>query len=391
MFNMSLAEEQELDQQLEPKLEWARRHTIETEQFVQDATRLLSSTSDRMESIKKQVFFSRCWKMLSGETKSLENAHVNDLIQAQKMAFRFIHLLQENDLMTAHSLLTLRNNLLTLQLKEKETRVMLSDLAKRTLERFQQLENRVEELEINQALHGWGLILSELDYVDKYPGRNMRLLRIINDFYNIKSSGWSYWDYLFLSRSLKTVDIEPKVEISMGSFIDSLVEEIYSSEHGFEQFSNLVLETAAKPTIERYSESIISNISSQSFCIIHSCHFRYVYDYSTIDTLSSHLNIDAPSAMKMLLKRFIGELNVNPDTKVTLRDMAFEILGCMWIARHLLAGVSETGNSSVHDNETESTGPESNSSSSDTSNSGSKKGNIFKTILSNIPNIKGSR
>ena len=99
----------------------------------------------------------------------MERANTADLIQMQKASLRYINMLQEQQMMTAHSLLTLKNNLVTLAIKEEETRNLVGLLAERTLQRFQDLEKRVDQLEISQNLQGWLLTLEDRDYDVNYP------------------------------------------------------------------------------------------------------------------------------------------------------------------------------------------------------------------------------
>ncbi|WP_279059856.1 hypothetical protein [Bilophila wadsworthia] len=99
----------------------------------------------------------------------MERANTADLIQMQKASLRYINMLQEQQMMTAHSLLTLKNNLVTLAIKEEETRNLVGLLAERTLQRFQDLETREDQLEISQNLQGWLLTLEARDYDVNYP------------------------------------------------------------------------------------------------------------------------------------------------------------------------------------------------------------------------------
>ena len=183
-------EQQELDEQLEAKLSWAAERSAEAEQLAFDATRMLSCTAERLDTVKNQGFFERCWSSLSGKTGEIERANTADLIHMQKLSYRYISLLQERDLMMAHSMLAIKNNLLTLAVKETETRNLVAELAQRTLDRFERLEERVEQIEVTQNLHGWFLTLSERGYEQRYPTPFFRMLRVINDFYAIRDDDW---------------------------------------------------------------------------------------------------------------------------------------------------------------------------------------------------------
>ena len=54
----------------------------------------------------------------------------------QKIGYRYINMLQQKQLLAAHSILTLKNNLNALAVKDVETQKLIADLANATNERF---------------------------------------------------------------------------------------------------------------------------------------------------------------------------------------------------------------------------------------------------------------
>lgn len=182
-LSMTKAEEKALDSKVEQMMGWANTRRAEAEQLAMDSARLMACTTDRLDKLRNQGFFKRCWNRFSGKAGEMERANVNDIIQMQKMSFRYVNMLQEQQLLMAHSLLSLKNNLMSLAVKEEETRNLIGLLAQRTKERFERLEKRMEKVEISQNLQGWLLGLEERDYDRIYPTEYMRLFRVINDFY----------------------------------------------------------------------------------------------------------------------------------------------------------------------------------------------------------------
>ncbi len=148
MFNFTTNELAKINDILDPKLAWAKTRTVETQQLALDATRMLSCTEGRLQEYYDKGFFKRCWYTLSGKTGSLDRANQNDLIYMQKISWRYLNLLQERDLMLAHSLITVRNNLLTLAIQEEETRKDITQMANRIYDRFTCIEQRVDNLEV---------------------------------------------------------------------------------------------------------------------------------------------------------------------------------------------------------------------------------------------------
>lgn len=323
MLALTEKEIQSIDGMLESKMAWARSKSAEAEQLALDCTRLLSCTEERLGQIRNQGFFKRCWNQLSGQTGAMERANTADLIQMQKASLRYINMLQEQQMMTAHSLLTLKNNLVTLAIKEEETRNLVGLLAERTLQRFQDLEKRVDQLEISQNLQGWLLTLEDRDYDVNYPTPYLRLLKIIDDFYGYKSDGWNYNDMLFMRKALRTVGLNPKEQISMNMFMDTLVEEI--KKQGFDTYRELLI--AHLPSDKGdFGYFAIENVSSQVFTTLNGIYTQYTDKSEVIEALSDELSISPEAALKRLLARTISKLNVDLDCQLPLSDIAAEML-----------------------------------------------------------------
>lgn len=332
MLALTEKEIQSIDGMLESKMAWARSKSAEAEQLALDCTHLLSCTEDRLGQIRNQGFFKRCWNQLSGQTGAMERANTADLIQMQKASLRYINMLQEQQMMTAHSLLALKNNLVTLAIKE-ETRNLVGLLAERTLQRFQDLEKRVDQLEISQNLQGWLLTLEDRDYDVNYPTPYLRLLKIIDDFYGYKSDGWNYNDMLFMRKALRTVGLNPKEQISMNMFMDTLVEEI--KKQGFDTYRELLIAhlPSDKGDLGYFA---IENVSSQVFTTLNGIYTQYTDKSEVIEALSDELSISPEAALKRLLARTISKLNVDLDCQLPLSDIAAEMLVGLKLTNQLL-------------------------------------------------------
>lgn len=334
LLAMDDTEVRALDSKVEQMMDWAKDRQAEAEQLAQDSARLLGCVSDRMEKLRKQNFFIRCWSRFNGDAASAERANAGDLIEMQKIAYRYVNMLQERQLLLAHSLLSLKNNLYSLAIKETETRELINELAKRTLLRFEKLENRVGQLEISQNLQGWLLGLEERDYEEKYPTEYMRLFRVINDFYRIKNDNWNYNDLMFMRKAIRTVKIDPKTRLSLNKFIDSLIDEILNENVGFSKYSDAITE-ADSGEIQNYSTFAIDNLSSPVFSTIHGLHTQFIDRLDIVETLQEELNISQSEALKKLLRNSIAQMNIDLDYEFPLAETAIEILGCMRLMERL--------------------------------------------------------
>ena len=313
----------ESDVLLEKKIAWAKERQAEAEQLALDAARLLSCTDDQLNKLSKQGFFKRCWNAFSGKNASLERANTANLLQMQKMSLRYITMLQEQQLMTAHSLLALRSNLLTLAAKQEETQELIIALAEKTLARFEALEGRVDQMEITQNLQGWLLTLEDRDYDRKFPTPCLRLMRVINDYFGYKKDGWNFKDVLFLKKALRTVRLDPQKELSMDDFIEALVDEI--SEEGFEAYSELLL-AHAPANVENPCQFLLDNVSLQAVTTVNGLYTQFHEKQEVVEELSENLNCTPEEAFKKLLKGSIARMNVDMAHPVVLSDLAAELL-----------------------------------------------------------------
>lgn len=331
---MTRAEEKSIDSQVEQMMDWAKTRSAEAEQLALDSARLMACTTDRLDRLKNQGFCKRCWYRFTGKAGEMERANTNDIIQMQKMAFRYVNMLQEQQLLMAHSLLSLKNNLISLAVKEEETRNLIGMLAQRALERFEKLENRVDQLEISTNLQGWLLGLEERDYDRKYPTQYMRMFRIINDFYNIKNDGWNYNDLMFMRTALRKVNIDPKRQISLSEFIDNLTDEIQSESVGLGTYTHAI-EANAPENIEDYSQFAIDNISSPVIVTIHGLRKQFSQTSDIVEVLQDELSISAIDAQKRILKNIISNMNVNMNHRFSLGETAIEIMSCIRLINNL--------------------------------------------------------
>lgn len=344
MSNLAITatEEKQLDSQVEQMMDWAKSRQAEAEQLALDSARLMACSTDRVDRLKKQGFFQRCWNRFTGKAGEMERANVSDIIQMQKISFRYVNMLQEQQVLMAHSLLSLKNNLYSLAVNEEETRNLIGLLAQRTLERFENLESRVDQIEISTNLQGWLLGLEERDYDEKIPTENMRLFRVINDFYGIKNDNWNYNDLIFMRKAIRTVGINPKKKLSLNTFIDNLTDEIQSDGVGFEAYGKAIAQYQPK-SIDNYSKYVLDNISSPVFVSLHALKTQYMDRLDIVEELEDEMNISTSEALKRLLRRSIANMNVDLDYEFPLAETAIEILGCLRLAEKLVNGSESNG------------------------------------------------
>jgi len=332
MFSYTDKELAVIDQQLEPLLVRAAEQGVEAQQLALDATRLLSCTEDRLNKYKNKGFFKRCWSRLSGKTGALERANVNDLIEMQKIGWRYLTMLQERDLLLAHSIVTVKNNLLTLAVHEAETRRSILDLAERIASRFSVLEDRVGKLEVATNIHSWLLTLDTFDYDEKFPPYT-RLLRVVRDFYQLKSGDWNLQEIKYLQKAVKEVGLQPKSKVTIEEFLNCLLDEI--DQHSVDTFRNLVCLPSGEKDGLIPSRFVLDEIAVPFYASL----ARIEEDYSdclrTIEVLADRLSITVREAHRETLMTFVRNDGIDTSVAIPLRDLAVELLVCMGMTAQL--------------------------------------------------------
>lgn len=319
MFTYSQKDLNTIDPILEPLFARAKEHAAQTEQLAMDATRLMSVRPDQFEMSAKQPFFKRLAANFNGQTAD----NVNNLYEMQRIGWRYIQILNERDLMMAHSMITVKNNLMTLAVKETETRQMLTLMANKIADRFEKLEESVGRIEAQQNIHSWLLTLDTYDYPDKYPEK-LRLLLIVKEFFKLKQSNWNFTEIKYLQKALKEAELPWREEITLADFIDGLIDEIDA--HGFDIYEKLITLESADGRIEQ--KFILENISAPSHKSLYKIADNYDASSDMIDLLADQLSISKKDAMKKVLRGFIEKEGIDTSIKIPMRDLAVELLGC---------------------------------------------------------------
>jgi len=342
MFDFSSSEIQTIDGVLEKKLAWANNRTALSEQMALDASRLLSCTEERLADCSGQGFFKRCWFTLSGKTGAIERANASDLLEMQKYAWRYINLLQERDLLEATSIIAVKNNLMTLALSQDEIRNEVTRLADRVYDRFVALEDRVANIEASQRIHGWLLTIDSREYDTRFP-ENLRLLRVVCDFYSMKSDSWNVTEIKCLHKALKEVGLDIKSNIGVSSFVDGLTDEI--EQKGYDVFLTLITNNLNTGVDDDF---VTDCISAPAFSSLYQIKKNYSSSSKIIKALQKNLQISHAEAIKIVLHDFIDEQGIDRSIKVPLRDLATEILFCFSLIQRLAV---EHGDSLIQDDD----------------------------------------
>ena len=332
MLAMSETEIIEVDEQLNPKLQWAEQNKELAEQLAMDATRLMSCTNERLEDYKDKGFFKRCASSFSGKTAKMQRDNQYDLVEMQKMGWRYLQMLNERDILMAHSLVTIKNNLETLAVKEDETREEIARFATKVKDRFNSHARRLDELEVAVDIQQWLTTIEVQDYDERYP-KHMRLLCLVRDFKSKKADDWNMKNIQCLQQAIHNAKIDRKEKITLEQFVCNLIDEI--DENSFEIF-NEITTLNSYDTQKINTSFLVDEIASPTFNSLYQISDNYTNASIAVKVLIKHTeNLEKKDAIKEVILEYIQNAGVDINKELQLQDIALEILSCSKLAQEL--------------------------------------------------------
>ena len=330
-FSMTDTELKEIDSAVEQMMNSFKKNQILAEQLALDFVRLISYTEDNYDKLQKQGFFERCLDRILSVNKSFEKDTSGSLVEMQKIGSRFLKIiLQQEKLLPPHSMVSIKNNLNELQVPNEDKQKLISELAMDANKRFLDLERQLDECETNVNLQGWLLTLEERELDVLYPTPLIRMLEVINQFYQNKSDDWNNKDLLFMKKALRTVGIDPKQKYSIKEFFSTLLKELFENGH-FELFK----EELGRVVGADKTKFIFDSVSSPLFVTMHSVMEQYEEKQESIEELKEELNLTTAEALLRIITRKLKQLNVNVDYSYPLAELAIEILGSVRLVKLL--------------------------------------------------------
>jgi len=346
MFDYTSTELQSIESNLEPMLARAKENAAEAEQMAMDATRLLTVTDDQLGDQKNLPFFKRVWgKLAKKDTTAVASVSTTDLLQMQKMGWQYINMLNERELMMASSMITVKNNLMSLAITSEETRDQITKMTDKIITRFGLLENRMSQVEVQGNIHSWLLTIDTYEY-DKNYSPMIRMLKVGKDFTNLKSTDWSPKEIKFLQQAIKNVGLDWERQIKISEFVTELIDEIEL--HDFSAFKELVALHDHSSNQPISDEFMLENISAPSFKALYKISHQHTYSSEVIDALAEQMDISKADALKKVILNFVEKEGVNVDATIPLRDLAVELLTCGSLAQRLHSGESDAAITTVN-------------------------------------------
>ncbi|WP_417522003.1 hypothetical protein [Marinobacter sp.] len=285
-----------------------------TQQLALDASRLVTSSRERLSKQSEAGFFKRFASVISGKTREQQLLNQSDILQVQKLAWHYLQQLQEQSLITAQSIAVIRNNLGTMNEYIIETRDFLEQAVDKIDQRLQHVEN-------NTNLNSWALNIESNKRRLKSTPKTFLALRLTYDFIN------SHQDLLLTEReinnylitTLERLGINCDEEIKLLDFIIELIDQLELT--GIDQYRKIIELSFDEHTLT--SDYIQKNISGTGFNALYflSENYEKIYDLTSDSELCN-----SDDAREKIISKFFGNeyssLTVNYDT----RNLIFEVI-----------------------------------------------------------------
>lgn len=301
-------------------------------QIATDATRLLSQTDENITQIQNTGFFQRIFGLFKKNkpntvqvVQDTNAVSKEDFVALQNFARKSLEALNERNLLTADALITVKNNLNSLDVKQQEIKQAVIQMAQKVSERFNLLENRVDLLEDCQNLMLWVDGIAYDDAYAKLP-ETIRFLKIIKDYYTRKSDKYSREHLLLVKKALDSSCLDYKKEISLGTMVDSLVDELETFDEGkYLDITKVLLKDNQKIEAEQVS-NLLAVPSFNVLCQMTESKHRLK---DTVSLFEKEYNVPYAEALKKAVKNDIStRYGIDMNVKMTLSDLGIELISC---------------------------------------------------------------
>ena len=230
-------------------------NTALTQQLALDASRLMTTSQERLAKQSGSGFFKRFASKISG--KNSENQLLNqvDMLQMQRCAWHYLKQLQQQNLISTQSIAVIRNNLGTMNDYIIETRNFLEQAVDK-------INLRLEHVENNTSFHNWSLhIEANKRRFKSIPGK-LLVLRLTYDFMRShRNVALTSRDINYLVVALEKLEVNCDQDIQLLDFIIELIEQIEIT--GIEPYREMIALAFDTQSVD--SHFIQSNISGIGF------------------------------------------------------------------------------------------------------------------------------
>ena len=203
---------------------------LETSAIAASRVFSIPQNTDALVSAKKNPAFVKIWDVFQ-KGNELQKATIDQIIEVQKASYSFIQLINKRDMLQAAAIITVKNQLNTLNIENQQIYETIKKLAGNVLNRFTQLERKLEHVEAVASITQWIQNLKWRKY--KEDPYTKRFFRILEDFYMNSGKNFTMQNLESLKTAFDQSDIDPFKTISIEEFTITLVDELI--EHDFNE------------------------------------------------------------------------------------------------------------------------------------------------------------
>lgn len=291
-----------------------------TQQLAMDASKLVTTSQQRLSQQEGSGFFKRFGNAISGKTSENQLLNQMDMLQLQKFAWHYLQQLQQQNLINAQSISVIRNNLGTMNAYIIETRYFLEQAVDK-------IDSRLQHVENNTSFNNWALNIEANKRRFKSLPRTLLILRLTYDFMrshqNVKFTEGDVSNYIVTT--LEKLDVNCDQNIRLLDFISELIDQIEIV--GIEQYRNLIKVSFDDHVVD--SDFIQKNISGIGFNALYFLSDQYE---KITDLIGDEQLCNSDESREKIISKLFGAEFSSLSTSYNVRHLMCEIVGASQVA-----------------------------------------------------------
>lgn len=203
---------------------------LETTAIAASRVFAIPQNTEAIVMAKKNPSIIKMWDVFQ-KNNDLQKATIDQIIEVQKASHAFIQLINKREMLQAAAIITVKNQLNTLNIENQQIYDTIKKLAGNVLARFNQLERHIEHVEAVASLTQWIQNLKWRKYNE--DPHTKPFFRILEDFYSNSGKNFTLQNLESLKTALDQSEINPFDMITISDFTTTLVDELI--EHDFNE------------------------------------------------------------------------------------------------------------------------------------------------------------
>ncbi len=309
-----------------------------TQQLALDASRLVSTSQERLTKQADSGFFKRFTSKISGKNSENQLQNQVDMLQMQKFAWHYLKQLQQQNLINAQSIAVIRNNLGTMNDYIIETRDFLEQAVDKISQRLDHVENHTR-------LNNWSLHIEANKHRFKSIPDTLLVVHLTYDFMRSHPNVMlTSRDINYLVVTLQNLEVNCDEDVQLLDFIIKLIEQIEI--YGIARYREMIELAFDSHIID--SHFIQKNISGIGFNALYFLSEQYE---KLVDLTEDSTFCKTEEDREKIISKFFGNEFSSLSTTYSIRDLIGEVIGGSLLAVDIYKEVN--GLNVVHEEFTE--------------------------------------